>query len=671
MGGVVAPHAKASRAAAAGIALVLICVSALALLVSQRLSAEVALAGNAALDEDLFQGMQYCAAQEQLALTTYQMDGSDQARDAYRLQAQIFDESLAGAASLDEGGEGEGDGTDDTQVLLQLKAIHADYRRTAEQMIRLHDTNRRADAVSVAARLSTQGRLLLETLDELEADHKQATVNALQGASASGRLLRLGTPIVLLLTVVLLAGLAMVTRGHQRAVKRQSLHDALTGLPNRVLFADRASQALAAAGRSGDHPVVMMLDLDRFKDVNDTLGHHAGDIMLVEVADRLRTVVRPNDTVARLGGDEFAILLTSGGQAVGTEVATRVLRALEEPFSLEGVSVGVEASIGVATSERILANADADGEHVEDLLRQADAAMYVAKAERSGYSHYSAGQAGDVTTEHLTLLSELREALDHDQLVLHYQPKVSADSGELTGVEALVRWEHPSRGLVGPDQFIPLAEGTTLIHRITRHVVSKALAFSRGWLDQGLRMPVAVNVSARSLLDRGFPARIAHQLEQAGVPADLLSIEITESTIMLDPDRALAVLRELHDMGVQLSVDDFGTGYSSMSYLKVLPVSELKVDRSFVRHMAADQDDAVLVQSAIDLGHNLGLSVVAEGVEDNDTLTALRELGVDLVQGFYLGRPMPEHLLRDWASQREMDSRIIPRPPGTNYSPAP
>ena len=264
--------------------------------------------------------------------------------------------------------------------------------------------------------------------------------------------------------------------------------------------------------------------------------------------------------------------------------------------------------------------------------------MFEAKANRCGFVQFTADS--DIrSTSRLSLLGELREALDYDQLVLHYQPKVAADTGELVGVEALVRWNHPTRGVLPPGEFIGLAENTTLIQRLTTVVIDKALAFSCGRLSKGHRLPVAVNVSARSLLDLGFPAAVAAQLTAAELPAELLCLEITESTIMADPDKALSILRELHAMGVQLSVDDFGTGYSSMSYLKILPVDELKIDRSFVAHMTTDHNDEVLVESAIVLGHNLGLSVVAEGVEDEPTFDALKHLGVDVIQGYYLGRP--------------------------------
>ena len=269
----------------------------------------------------------------------------------------------------------------------------------------------------------------------------------------------------------------------------------------------------------------------------------------------------------------------------------------------------------------------------------------------------------------MSTLSELRVALDRGELVLHYQPKVATDTGDLIAVEALVRWQHPQRGLLPPAEFLELAEGTALIHRLTNIVVDKALSFCRRWLDQGTRLPVAVNVSARSLLDKTFATNIAARLTAHDVPADLLWIELTEGTIMSDPDRAIGVLNDLHSLGVHLSVDDFGTGYSSMTYLKVLPVDELKIDRSFVTGMTTSRSDAVLVKSAIDLGHNLGLSVVAEGVEDADTLAALRTCGADLVQGYYVARPMPEPLLVEWIEERNATQRSHAHAAHENASP--
>lgn len=428
-------------------------------------------------------------------------------------------------------------------------------------------------------------------------------------------------------------------------VTQLATHDALTGLPNRLLFADRAVQTLAVAIREGTHPAVLMLDLDRFKEINDTLGHLHGDLVLIEVAQRLSRVLRPGDTVARFGGDEFALLLSDGGLEAGVEVAKRIAEVLQAPLALGDSTVGVEASIGIA--------AVTNGEQLtmEELLRQADIAMYTAKADQSGFAHFMASN-DDGTPNRLTLMGELRQALDCEELVVHYQPQVAIDTGELLGVEALVRWQHPTRGLIMPAEFIALAEESTLIHRLTAVVLDSALCSCRTWLDQGLRLPVSVNISARSLCDPQFAVMVSDRLAKAGVPPSLLTIELTEGTAPTHPRVALDILQKLRNTGVQLSVDDYGTGYSSMAYLKNFPITELKIDRSFVTGHIDDPHDAAIVQSATELGHSLGLSVVAEGVEDEVTLNSLKSIGVDVAQGYHLAQPMPEDLLRQWIENR-------------------
>jgi diguanylate cyclase len=633
---------------ALGVALLLVCT--VALLGSHRLHNAIDRTQRASTSSDLYQDARYFAAQEDAELTTYRIDHDSNARVAHHDAAMSLD------ATLKLIKRGTVVGSVDRASADRILSLHQQYQTLIGRVFRLLDTNRTSQATALEnTRVSPILDSLTRDLSTFEEAHHVVVVAQLNAAHRDGALLQVGTPLLLGLILLLLCVFIFITRDYRRMVERQALHDALTGLPNRLLFADRVGHALASSGRTGARPVVMLLDLDHFKAVNDTLGHYYGDQMLIELAARLQSSLRPADTVARLGGDEFAVLLPDGGAAAGTLAAKRMLASLERPFSLAGITVGVEASIGIASAdtsgiEPAFSDASADAE-MPDLLQLADAAMYQAKKGRDGYRHYAPGRE-DSTTEHLTLLGELRQALDQDELLVHYQPKIAVDTDELLGVEALVRWQHPTRGLLAPGAFIDLAEGTTLIHRLTDIVLEKSLALTRGWLDQGVRVPVAVNVSARSLLDHGFPAKVAGRLAEARVPASMLCLELTESTIMSDPDGALAILHQLHDMGIRLSVDDFGTGYSSMAYLKVLPVDELKVDRSFVKDMTSNHSDNVLVQSAVDLGHNLGLSVVAEGVEDQATLAALQTIGADVVQGYYLARPMSAELLKPWITER-------------------
>jgi diguanylate cyclase (GGDEF)-like protein len=421
--------------------------------------------------------------------------------------------------------------------------------------------------------------------------------------------------------------------------EHQARHDSLTGLPNRNWFYAQTAELLGAR-RAGDSSAVMVMDLDRFKEVNDTLGHHSGDLLLQAAAARIRRAVRGTDVVSRLGGDEFAVVLPGASRAMAVEVAGRVRQTLEEPFSVSGATVDVEASIGIALFPEHAAD-------VGTLLQRADIAMYKAKETHAGHIFYSR-ELDHGHPSQLSMVGELRRAIEREELVLHYQPKAALGSGSVTHVEALVRWQRPEHGMVPPNEFIPLAEHTGLIKQLSAYVLNAALRQLRSWLDAGLDLGVAVNLSARNLLEADLPDQIADLLLARGIPAERLVLEITESTIMADPQRALGVLTRLSDMGIRLSIDDFGVGYSSLSYLKRLPVDELKIDRSFVAQMDSDEDDAFIVRSTIDLGRNLGLSVVAEGVETEAVWDELGVLGCDYAQGWFLGRPMPAADLAEW-----------------------
>jgi diguanylate cyclase (GGDEF)-like protein len=457
---------------------------------------------------------------------------------------------------------------------------------------------------------------------------------------------------LILLYATLLPILRRVTRRLRRQmaeIEHQALHDSLTGLPNRLLFGDRVGQALLAARREGTGFAILLIDLDRFKEINDTLGHQSGDRVLEEVAERLRRTLRESDTVARLGGDEFALLARMTSDARGAlTVADRLHHALSRPFRIDGLLLEVEASIGITLYPD-------HGDDAETLMRRADVAMYVSKELHTSTELYTL-ERDRYSPGRLQLGGELRRALQTGELVVHYQLQANAADAELVGAEALVRWEHPERGLLLPGDFVPLAEQTGLIRPLTVYVLERALRQSREWRDAGLDLRMSVNLGARDLLDTRLPDEVQELLERWGVEADRLELEITENTILTDPVRARAVLARLAELGVRLAIDDFGSGNSSLGYLKRLPVDVLKIDKTFVVNMASDPDDAVIVRSTIELGHNLGLEVVAEGVESEDGWRRLADLECDTIQGFFVGEPVPPAQLQGDAESRA-DSR--------------
>jgi len=462
----------------------------------------------------------------------------------------------------------------------------------------------------------------------------------------------------LTLDLILVAGLLLVygllfrivarasarLRRQAEEKEHQALHDALTGLPNRALFRERLATAVAAARRDTSEVAVILMDLDGFKEINDTLGHDNGDLMLQEIARRLREALPETELVARLGGDEFAVLKPKPpGLAVVAYAADRLLDALERPVVLNGIALHVRASMGIALFPD-------HGEDPDALLRRADVAMYRAKKARSGYKVYAA-EHDPYVPERLQLLAQLERAIRSGELLLHYQPKVEMRSARVWGAEALVRWQHPERGLLLPDAFIPLAEHTGLIRPLTLHVLRTALAQWRAWQEVGVELNVAVNLSAQDLLDPRFPDEIGRVLTELGVPPGALQLEITESSVMADPALSQRVVGQLHDMGIRFALDDFGTGYSSLAVLRRLPVDEIKIDKSFVMGMAVEQNDAAIVRSIIDLSHHLHLEVVAEGVESASVGRQLAALGCDLAQGFDISRPVSPQDLTAWLRQ--------------------
>ncbi|MGF1661477.1 MAG: putative bifunctional diguanylate cyclase/phosphodiesterase [Kineosporiaceae bacterium] len=419
-------------------------------------------------------------------------------------------------------------------------------------------------------------------------------------------------------------------------LEHDASHDRLTGLPNRMLFETRVQEALA-----DDGPVaVFLLDLDRFKEVNDGLGHHVGDVLLQKFADRMLSVLPPDTVVSRLAGDEFAILATGLPRATAVELGARILRAARDPFDLGELSVAVSCSIGLVLGPE-------QGADASTLLRRADLAMYEAKGRSGGVSVYRP-DLETTNSQRLRLLQDLRVATVDEQMQAWFQPKIHLGERAVVGVEALVRWDHPDQGVLDAERFIGLAEQTDLIHTITDRMLTSALSAARSWRRRGWALGVAVNVSARSLLDELLADRIARHLHHHDVPAGMLTVEITETSVMADVSRALVTLERLDELGVQISVDDYGTGYSSLNYLRKLPVRELKIDRGFIANVLTDDHDEVIVRSTIELGRHLGLRVVAEGIENAAVAARLRHLGCELGQGVGLAPPMSLPELDRW-----------------------
>lgn len=430
----------------------------------------------------------------------------------------------------------------------------------------------------------------------------------------------------------------------EKEISRLAYWDTLTNLPNRALFTDMLENAIKSAKAHEKSCFVLMMDLDRFKHVNDVMGHRFGDILLNQVAIRLSAELGVGGTKpARLGGDEFAILLPDSSKEDALNLANRILHSLEKPISIEDQTVDLGAGIGIAGFPEHAADA-------QTLLSRVEVAMYAAKLGNSGAIIYSP-DIDKTSQQSLSLLSELRAALEQQAFRLYVQPKVGLDHGQVIAVEALVRWIHPERGFIFPDQFIPFAEQTGFIRQLTYWVMTEAARVCHVWADYGINLKISVNISTRDLLDQDLPAKFAHILQQNQVQASSFCLEITESAIMDDPVRAFQTLDKLHGMGLDLSIDDFGTGYSSLAYLKRLPVHELKIDKSFVLKMEKDIDDTKIVKSTIDLGHNMGLRVVAEGVENLEVMTLLKELGCDQAQGYYISKPMPSADFPAWLSK--------------------
>ncbi len=418
----------------------------------------------------------------------------------------------------------------------------------------------------------------------------------------------------------------------------QATYDELTALPNRAsLF--KALKGAFSADDKQNYFSVLVLDVNRFKEVNDTIGHNNGDRLLRKLADRFKISLVPNSKIYRLGGDEFAVLVSGARRSTIKRLVREIVQLLSEPFTLEGIDLTIDVSIGSASYP-------GDADDANTLVKLAEVAMYQAKSQRSTFLAYDV-KYDPYSIKRLTLMSELRNAMN-DQIVLFYQPKADLVQQKTTSVEALVRWMHPEHGMIPPDDFIGMAENCGMMNELTLRIIEIAMAQLHEWVEQGLSIQVAINLSVVNLLDESLPQQVRSLLDMYQVDAKLIKFEITESSLMSNPELALSTLRVLDQMQVTLSIDDFGTGYSSLSYLKQLPVSELKIDRSFVSDMMNDEDDKVIVKSTIELAHNMSCIVVAEGIEDQSTYNYLIELGCDMAQGYYLSRPLPAEQLTQW-----------------------
>ncbi len=423
--------------------------------------------------------------------------------------------------------------------------------------------------------------------------------------------------------------------GMRDELEDQATHDFLTGLPNRLLFGDRLTQKLAEATRHKNMLSMMFLDLDRFKLVNDALGHNVGDKLLVQSADRIKSCLRDVDTVARMGGDEFTIILSDIHDPLdASEVADRIVQSFSPPFKIDDHVLYVTTSIGISTYPK-------DGTDVDTLVRNADTAMYRAKEQGGNCYHYSTEMLAGAPSAQMKLENALRIALDKNEFVLHYQPKVNCKTGVMLGAEALVRWQHPEMGLLFPVQFIPLAEESGLVVPLGEWVLTEACTQNKKWQDEGLMpMEVAVNISVKQLTHGDFVATVKRVLEETGLNPEYLGLELTETTIMNNTSQAVGILQELRAMGVRVSIDDFGTGHSSLSYLKNPPMDTIKIDRSFLKNIASDPDNAAIAGAVIAMAHSMNLRVVAEGIETLEQLDFLRSLNCDEMQGYFISRPV-------------------------------
>jgi len=500
----------------------------------------------------------------------------------------------------------------------------------------------------IAEETAPNQRAIMQHLSDLlliQQQRAQATVEKTDTTYNSARwyMAILGGVVILLGFIIAFAVVRLTT--HQaELLQHQAMYDGLTQLPNRRLFADRLYQSALLSRRENQPFALVAMDLNRFKEINDTLGHHVGDEVLKKTAHVVRDCLRESDTLARMGGDEFTLLLQTAQTIDGAIiVAKRILERLGKPVDILGHELEIGTSMGIAM---FLEHA----QELDELQRNADAAMYQAKRTHTGYAVYSP-EMDEQSDGRLELQTSLRKAIEAGELVLHYQPKIDFSTHNVSGVEALVRWNHPTRGMLPPDRFISFAEETGLIKPLTENVLRMAVKQGEEWLKAGKQLSIAVNVSAINIQDPDFAGQVETILQEHQLPPRLLELELTESAVMSEPDKAVLCIRQLHGLGVQVSIDDFGTGYTSMSQLKELLVAKIKIDRSFVKDMVSNHSDAIIVRTTLDLGHNLGFKVVAEGVENQQTWDELEALGCDSAQGFHMGRPLPADEFSEWLNK--------------------
>jgi len=637
-----APLGLPMRMATIGLVLVMLTLTVFSVTVSVTNSRGTERAQQAAVESDLYeQATKALIAQEESAEDVVAGDNADSRAEyaAADLQTRVALQALAQVPHASHG----------PAEIQSLLATHQRYSAASEGMFGAGIDGPGAAELYEDTYVDQHFDPLAASLDDHLQDRYVEARAALASIARAQERLQLATPALFSVGLVLLSAfIVMLARSRRLVVvqadenRHQSLHDALTGLPNRTVLHQRGTAYLQQSSITGIPVALMLLDLDRFKEINDTLGHHHGDLVLQAVTGRLRQAVRSSDIVVRLGGDEFAILLPEvSDTTTALAVAAKVQQSLRPSLDVGGILLDVDVSMGVALS-------GVHGNDVETLLQHADIAMYRAKENDLEVCVYD-DELNEHSRDQLGLLGELRRAIDNDELVLHFQPKLTLRTQQFDGAEALLRWEHPTRGLVPPGLFIPAAERTALIRPLTAWVINAALAECKRWQDDGKHLKLAVNVSARNLLDGSFGDDVLELLARWDLPASCLLLEVTESAIMADPVRAETLLRRFDKIGIELAIDDFGAGYTSLAHLRTLPVQELKIDQSLVRQMTVSPADTLIIRAIIDLAHSLGLRTVAEGVEDADTLRRLDVLGCDVVQGFHLARPMPAADLLLWS----------------------